>query len=306
MSIATSTSSTSWASAPGKLLIAGEYAVLEGGPALVMAINRRVRASFGSATTAASALHSAIADTLALTPLKSAQLKLDSSELFKGGKKLGLGSSAALSVAAAALLSADDVLAEDVFAAALNIHRHFQAGRGSGFDVAASTYGGVLIHRVGDAPKPTKLPADLYWQAFNLNAPASTRRAIHRWQEAPDAPGKRDLVDAADRVCASLSGTAAECIDTIAEFQSRLLALDHAHSLGISMPIQASLEAEAKRLARHFAAALIYKQSGAGGGDIGLALANDRRALKAFEGIAVQSGLEPLDLVIDMQGVTRD
>jgi phosphomevalonate kinase len=35
------------ASAPGKLLLAGEYSVLEGGVAVVMAVDRRARARIG-------------------------------------------------------------------------------------------------------------------------------------------------------------------------------------------------------------------------------------------------------------------
>lgn len=38
------------ASAPGKLVLLGEYAVLDGAPALVLAVNRRARAALATTT----------------------------------------------------------------------------------------------------------------------------------------------------------------------------------------------------------------------------------------------------------------
>ena len=287
------------ASAPGKLLIAGEYAVLEGAPALVMAINRRARASLGARAREITPLHLAIGSELGLGRDQLEALVLDSRGFFEEDRKQGLGSSAALSVAASALLASGDV-----FDTALAIHRRFQSGLGSGFDVAASTYGGVLAYRPGKTPLRVELPQDLCWQAFDTGRPASSSDAIGRWHNARGR--KAALVDAAGTVAASVGDSAGEFIASISQFQARLLELDRTCSLAISSPAQAALEAEARRTGERFGAALVYKQSGAGGGDTSLALSSDYTALGAFTRIAVQSGLQPLDLSIDMQGVKRD
>ena len=100
------------ASAPGKLLIAGEYAVLEGAPALVAAINRRARAEMRASgearTEPVSPLHLAIGGTLGSDTSELERLHLDTRALFLGQRKLGLGSSAAACVAGIAALSAPE------------------------------------------------------------------------------------------------------------------------------------------------------------------------------------------------------
>ena len=105
------------ASAPGKLVILGEYAVLANAPALVMAVDRRCRAEIRSSGNAVCRLRSmaeaerrvifrrrarsglALVDrvTDAFPAPKAAGWRgvLDSRGLCSEGKKLGLGSSAA-------------------------------------------------------------------------------------------------------------------------------------------------------------------------------------------------------------------
>src|SRR5690606_33184654 len=75
----------------------------------------------------------------------------DASELRDGDRKLGLGSSAAILVAAlgavrGAEFSDDAGLRRAIEAPALRAHREAQGG-GSGIDVAASIHGGTLIAR---------------------------------------------------------------------------------------------------------------------------------------------------------------
>ncbi len=275
--------------------------MLEGAPALVMAIDRRGQASFGHGTPCSTPLHVAIAEHFGLSVNQSDQITLDSSALFRQGQKLGLGSSAALCVAAAALIGAGD--ASDVFRDAFAIHRRFQSGTGSGFDVAASTYGGVLLYRQGHAPVPTTLPEGIHWQTFASSVPAATTSAIKRWDSVRE---RAALVEAACVIAESVDAGASDLIHAIARFQSCLRSLDRKYGLDIVCPILSDLASEAMRIERQFNCALVYKQSGAGGGDIGIALCDNGEALQAFERVAVQSGLLPLNLEIDMHGVRCD
>lgn len=98
------------ATAPGKLILTGEYAVLDGAPALVVAVNRRVVARRRSGPTGSSPFLIAVADEIARVygadhPATQAAMDIvcDSSAFFLGNTKLGLGSSAAVTVAATAL-----------------------------------------------------------------------------------------------------------------------------------------------------------------------------------------------------------
>ena len=159
-------------SAPGKTILLGEYAVLWGGPALVVAIDRRATCRFepgaetvisapglgdhrpdGVSTGQPLAFIAALCDDL---EVPTGRYTLDSGALYAdaGGERqmLGLGSSAAASVAFAGAVWAahgarlDETARRRVFAHVMAAHQRVQGG-GSGADVAASTYGGALRYR---------------------------------------------------------------------------------------------------------------------------------------------------------------
>src|SRR5262249_55901793 len=98
------------ATAPGKLLLAGEYAVLDGADAVVAAVDRRAVAGLVTAPPPATDLLRAVQHVLAASAgadgaaaRAALQVAVDSSALAgPTGIKLGLGSSAAACVAAVA------------------------------------------------------------------------------------------------------------------------------------------------------------------------------------------------------------
>lgn len=165
-------------SAPANLLLLGEYAVLEeGGMGIAVAPDVRAGGTLipGHSSLAIhgitpsgtvrwpgdGGLLGKSADILeqSLGPALG-KMTLDTSAFFSpDGRKSGLGSSAALVVMLTALWSAaveDHEVArppdpEDVFARALATHRAAQGG-GSGYDVACSTFGGVIRFTGGTAP----------------------------------------------------------------------------------------------------------------------------------------------------------
>lgn len=170
------------ARAPGKVILFGEYAVLEGGTAVVAAVERHARcevdASEGGPQVAAPEITDQIAwpgrSAASGDPLAFVQQLLDRwpqevSGLFStysgalyseaDGVKLGLGSSAAASTALAgamavrggegALLDGEDAsewpLRQSIFERVQGAHRAVQ-GAGSGADVAAAVMGGVITY----------------------------------------------------------------------------------------------------------------------------------------------------------------
>jgi len=166
------------ARAPGKVVLSGAYAVLSGAPAIVTAVSRYVTADTSRAAELVTDEVSA-----ALRPDEHAPW-FDAAELRQDGRKLGLGSSAAILVASlfalehAAAPHADQAtLQKRVFERALAAHRTAQGG-GSGVDVAASSFGGTLVYRLsaaGPAPRPVALPAELTFELWICPSSASTR-----------------------------------------------------------------------------------------------------------------------------------
>jgi phosphomevalonate kinase len=152
------------ARAPGKVLLLGEYAVLEGAPAVVAAVDRHAVAGEAGARAdppspflaAARAEVEARHGPGSEEASRAARVAVDSAALASGGAKLGLGSSAAVTVAAVAwALGPRADLRDEVHRLAHRAHARAQeprGARGSGADVAASVHGGILEVRRPSSP----------------------------------------------------------------------------------------------------------------------------------------------------------
>lgn len=139
------------ARAPGKVVLSGAYAVLDGAPAVVSAVGRYVEVdSARPADWVTPEVQAALAE-------RERAPWFDASALREGGRKLGLGSSAAILVASLYALERDALpdagepeLRRRIFERALRAHRAAQGG-GSGVDVASSCFGGTSSYRLGAA-----------------------------------------------------------------------------------------------------------------------------------------------------------
>lgn len=271
--------------APGKLVLAGAYAVLEGAPAVVAAVNRY-----------------AVADSTASGDVDVRALHDDA------GRKLGLGSSAAAMVASHAARAAaqgqdlrDPGVRARLFRDVRAEHARSQGG-GSGVDVAASVHGGVLRYVLdGDAAslRPVELPAQVVLSAFwsGTSARTSDLRArvdAHRARSADALADLRRLATlAADAVDA---GDGPSFVAAVAGYGRALEALGRAADAPIVPPPFAELASVAVRDGGAFL------PSGAGGGDVAvwLGLGPASPELLARAGAL---GMNPLSLGIDRGGV---
>ena len=322
------------ASAPGKLVILGEYAVLANAPALVMAVDRRCRAAIRPGVNAVCRLKSTaeaerqvifrkrscsglalvdrvteafpIADSAAWNGL------LDSSSLYREGKKLGLGSSAAaLTAWSGAWLawSGQDVAGESetLLHRFIEVHTAYQGGAGSGLDVAASLHGGVIRFRLDEVSGPqverARLPEGVSFVSVFVRSSASTREHLARFRaRSAESPAAAAFwMDSLDR----LSESGIECaaagdvdgfLQSIRDYAGGLQALGE----WMGAEIFTSEHLQLLKLAERFDVS--YKVSGAGGGDLGLAFGADPEALARFRK-AADERYDTIDLAIDPRGL---
>jgi phosphomevalonate kinase len=309
-------------SAPGKLVLAGEYSVLEGGAAVSVAAgvraNARLSAAEGStcelvidpgnesfpfsvapsgalvwenAPGASGALLQAASGLLqeqgvALTELAPFRLALCSREFYRAidGQqvKLGLGSSAAVAVALGTCLQQALGHAVDV-QFSLDIHHRFQQQRGSGIDVYTSFHGGVVALRERTRITPLNWPAGLQVVPVWTGTAAATPTKLVQLAEFAASSNKvySRLMQAMKASSSAIvaSWTAASTADVllgVAEFAHHLRALDEAAGIGI----WSRMHNELAQLAA--SCDLVYKPSGAGGGDFGCVFGADTQAVADF------------------------
>lgn len=310
------------ASAPGKLFLIGEYAVLDGAPALLTAVDRRVQVQLApavdtehwclsapnlglnrvrlgpygglprdldAATRGKLAVFDAVRTTVAESldePFEPMDVVIDSGDFARDGHKLGLGSSAAVAAALTRALThaAHRTLSKaELTALAIRGHRRAQNGAGSGGDVAASIYGGLISYVRDQDPLLLDWPESLVGLAVVTGTGARTADLVQRVRNY----GMRDPHAYAADIArlSALADTAQHALTHTGRFlrlaesyHEALLALDAGADAGIVGPRHDALHALA---ARYNA---VFKTSGAGGGDVGLAFVRrgpDETALRA-------------------------
>lgn len=292
------------ARAPGKVVVSGAYAVLEGSPAIVAAVDRYVTADTSRPPNFTTPeVRAAIGDMTAPW--------FDADPLRAGDKKLGLGSSAAILVASLAAMAADRGIAEDdalrraVFEPALVAHRTAQGG-GSGVDVAASTFGGAVVATAKDGKlevQPVSIPEGLVVEVLFAGKPASTPELVGRVKTLKasarnDYAGLISRLDAAARAAKAAFEARSEAgiIEALRAQLDGLAALGRRASAPIVTPEVARL---AEQAAREDAVVL---PAGAGGGDVALYVG--RHAPSATMRDAINDARhERLDLRLGARGV---
>lgn len=325
------------ASAPGKLVLSGEYAVLSGHPGLVITVNNRAtilakptvnknankqssyfnlippQADKGQKLLA-SFLEAVDKTGLSITPH---DFTIDSTPFFLKTNekitKLGLGSSAAVLVCLAAQILKQNKLEtsnEAIFKLAFKAHSEFNNQQGSGIDIAASCYGGLIKFQKdleSSTPVVTQLQPKIDLKTL---IPVFTNKAqntevfltkVFTWKrKSPRAYA--DLMQNLGSVTTELEENL--CIkndwkiltDIIYENTKLLTALGKAAKIELVTSSHANLINQAKI---HGGAA---KPSGAGGGDIAICFIPQENQA-AFRAKLIDLGLTELRLDFLAKGV---
>ena len=320
------------ARAPGKLVALGEYAVLDGAPAVVLALDRYAEVEIGESaelvcrlTTHAAELvertfkpgepsGAALVDLVAAAaPRLPWTATIDSRAFFAGDAKLGLGSSAAVLTAwagafAAFAQSQGAPVPPPRVEALIDLHRQFQGGKGSGLDVAASYTGGAITFSLARPGLPqigsVRLPNSVGFAGIFTGRSASTPELVARYrawrtrrpQEA--AALVRRLTALAEAGCAALAGDdAAGWLEAFAAYGQGLDDLGKAIGVEVVTAEHREIGVEARR---HGVA---YKVSGAGGGDLGVACVADVEALLAFRNSVADRGFRVINVSLADHGL---
>jgi phosphomevalonate kinase len=306
--------------APGKIFLVGEYAVLDGGVAVLAAVSRYAVAQYVPGTEPQSAVvDQAVQGSLAAIGEASAALPagsvmVDTDAFCQGRFKVGLGSSAATAVATvgavfeSAGLSVEG-MQHQVFATADAAHRAAQGGVGSGADVAAAVYGGFIkfVRPAEGSPviEPVVVPAGLHLVVFWTGESADTRELVESVRAyARMAPSSYRMLMGAlrttgERFVGELgAGRATGAVVAAGRYGRQLAELGKA--AGVKIVTEAFERAAA--LARELGGDA--KPSGAGGGDVGVALFATPEAAALFAR-ACQPALSVLDVSLAHAGVHR-
>lgn len=350
------------AQAPGKLVIVGEYAVLEGAPGLAVAVDVRAQAritplpgsgnqllipdtgetfrfrwvpasgprwdgvspgAFGLPLEACAAILTARGLLPRPAELPACQIELATAAFHRTGSdgrrvKLGLGSSAAVVVALTGALlrfaRAAALPRQTLIAICCEAHRRLQGGAGSGIDVATAVTGGAvaIAFSRGAGPdanvpeaRPVSWPRRLgmvaVWSGQSASTPAMLAR-LRAFQAQDSARFTSHMgrlgANAGQAVAAWSAGDTGALLGAIAGYESGLRQLDEAAGIGIFSPVHERLRAIA---VKHGA---VYKPSGAGGGDFGLALTDSRTVEQAVRAGYAAAGYAVLDAELCAPGLS--
>lgn len=342
--------------APGKIVLLGEYAVLEGAPALAIAANRTVNVEISPtdgwkcrvwahplsshagnfeitrdgglrwlderSRVDSFGLLESIVDFLSENEIipdlygQGFDVRMDSTNLYHDGdgphsRKLGLGSSAALTVALAHGLREHagqvQLTAKQWLSVLVPAHRVFQAGLGSGVDVAASLYGGAIEYQIRDAQPaaraavlPSGLNYRIVWSGRSASTPGLLRK-LKSWR-GKNGISYNKLMDEMGRVsvealAALRDGDSERFLDAVKRYAGNMDTLGQRADLDLFSRPHRELSALA------IETGLVYKPCGAGGGDLGVVMGTAGSGIDRFVDLADKSGYPALDIFIDPEGV---
>lgn len=272
---------------PHKVLFSGSYTVLDGFPALTVAVgprlklelNPKVEENWPRDNPFANAIRTTINNYLQEKDIQKARGHHPWGEFHTSLEQIltgwGLGTSAAFTTSltyALCLSKGLKLTQEELFKLARSAHRLAQGGKGSGADIAACVFGG-LVYTSGAQGDKTPFtacvdwPEDLGLLLIISGQKADTRKMILKYQQTPHFIArleKRALLRSIGQVCRSFLKQE-DILDALAENAQRESAWSQATQIPFVTPYQKQLENSLAPLVRK--GRIVLKALGAGGGD---------------------------------------
>lgn len=299
-------------SAPGKLLLFGDHAVVYGYPSVVTAVGKRLQVTIARADVSKPMIDAPqVKDTRFVeaalrafgkkNAISMPRIKLATFSPFSG--RYGFGSSSAVTVATIKALSIyfeKPITTRELFDMSYQVVVEIQ-GVGSGFDVAAASYGGTLYYKKGgvvleniggEAVK--RMPLVVGYTGIKSNTVEIVNRVAINLKNEP-GKGKRIMGSIGQLVEQTIeplqTGDWAR-VGKLMDFNQEYL-----RDLGVSSEKLENLISAAKRAGAYGA-----KLSGAGGGDCMIAVVPAYKMQAVKDSITKASG-EVLDVQTNAEGV---
>lgn len=189
---------------------------------------------------------------------------------------------------------------------AVRAHRLAQGGTGSGIDVAASVYGGLVHFLQGSAgPSATRVAGGeaLHWRAVWTGQSVATGprvTSVSQWASKNPEVFQQFVTSCRSLVAALVQALQqsqpGDVVQTLKALRAALRTLGQDAGVEMETPALQRLAEVAEGLG-------VGKQSGAGGGDCGIVVAASSEALVLLERLLEEAGLPVLPLAISPQGV---
>ena len=198
---------------------------------------------------------------------------------------------------------------EELLAVCHTAHHRFQGGSGSGADVATAVCGGVVVVRRGGEPEkinvtPCDWPSDLLalpvWSGVSASTPEMLARFEQFQSKNPDDYRRhlRRLKSLSEQACVAWTEQSViDVLNAMAGYDDALRALDSDAQIGIDSEPHVRIRQLVERQGA------VYKTSGAGGGDFGLALTDSTEVLDAVRVECRDAGFEILDKPFPAEGL---
>ncbi len=295
-------------SAPGKLLLLGDYAVVYNNPCLVTAVDKRLYVE--------AEMIDREEDEIITPQVKESRFVLETIAHFKEkfsirnsvriktqgdfSHQVGLGSSSAVTVATLEALNQlfkKNLNKKEVFDMCYTVTLAIQ-GVGSGFDIAAAVYGGIQYYVTGGAViEPVhinKLPLVVGYSGIKADTPFYIRKVAETFKYRQDELKKMFTQ------ITSLVEEARTGLET-SDFEKTGNCMTKNHTilqkLGVSIPKLDEMVEAANN-----AGAWGAKLSGAGGGDCMIALVSDEKKENVRRAIEKVGG-EIINVCLNAKGV---
>ena len=299
------------AEAPSKAIITGEHFVVHGSDALAAALGRKVRVEVRRAPElSVSSDRLRARNPAALLPVRRVVSALSREHGFKPRVHIeissnipngaGMGSSASTMVAVAAALAKSQGIeptTADLVRFAMEGEREIH-GNPSGIDVNICAYGGVILYRMGERPRPVKLRSPRRIVIAYSGRQRSTRAMIDRVSET-----KRTHPRLFQGLADSISELSLRAADRLASGDlqglGRLLTLNHSvlSSVGASNEHLDGLVETMLSLG-----CLGAKLTGAGGGGSAIGVAPESEGKSIISALAAR-GFEAFEEQLPVEGV---
>ena len=324
-------------SAPGKVFLSGEYLVLDGSLATILSTKQRAKITIEENSGPKNILYSlplnesfafdvtdnfeiqwdnkdpkelGLVIELAILEMKirpnNTTFTIDTAEFYFKNKKIGIGSSAAISSALIYAIDSYFLIKSKtslIVDKAIRLHKKKQNNLGSGLDIITSIADSRLIEcNINGATNRTwkkhQWPSNLLIKGVLTNRESLTTKMIEKYNQGHllNKEFFETLKFDADKVLEDLSMSWAEkntesILRCMEDYNIIMRRLNERYSLGIYTDEHQTL----LDLANKFE--IFYKPSGAGGGDLGFILTDNQSKFKKFNNLLIENNFQTIDLI---------